>query len=56
MIVARALEGLPGVDRVTVTFRPPVARVTHDPTRVTIEQMVEAVRRAGYDAAPLKEP
>ncbi|MGH7380182.1 MAG: cation transporter [Candidatus Methylomirabilales bacterium] len=56
MIVARALEGLPGVDKAVVTFRPPVARITYDPTRVTIEQMVEAVRRAGFDAAPLKEP
>ncbi len=56
MIVARALEGLPGVDKAVVTFRPPVARVTYDPTRVTVGQMVEAIRRVGFDAAPLKEP
>lgn len=56
MIVARALEGLPGVDKATVTFRPPVARVTYDPTRVTVERMIEAIRRAGFDAAPLEGP
>jgi len=51
VIVARALEGLPGVDKATVTFRPPVARVTYDPTRVTVEQMIEAVGRAGFHAS-----
>ena len=56
MIVARALEGLPGVDKATVTFRPPVGRVTYDPTLVTVEQMIEAIRRAGFDAVPLEGP
>lgn len=56
MIVVRALEGLPGVEKARVTFRPPEARVTYDPTRVTVGQMVEAIRRAGFDAAPLEGP
>lgn len=56
MIVTRALEGLPGVEKAKVTFRPPVARVTYDPSRVTVEEMVEAIQRVGFDAVPLKEP
>lgn len=56
MIVARALEGLPGVEKAKVTFRPPMARVTYDPARVTVEQMVEAIRRVGFDAVLLKGP
>ncbi len=56
MMLARALEGLPGVEKATVTFRPPEARVTYDPTRVTVGQMVEAIRRAGFDAVPLEGP
>jgi len=56
VIVARALEGLPGVDKAVVTFRPPVARVSYDPTRVTIEQMVEAIRQVGFEAVPVNTP
>lgn len=56
MVVARALEGLPGVEKARVTFQPPEARVTYDPTRVTVEQMIEAIRQVGYDAVPLKWP
>ena len=56
MIVARALEGLPGVEKASVTFRPPVARVIYDPGRVRVEQMVEAIRRVGFDAIPIQEP
>lgn len=55
-MVARALEGLSGVDKAAVTFRPPEARVSYDPGRVTVEQMVEAIRRVGFDAVPLKGP
>ncbi len=56
MVVARALEGLPGVEKARVTFQPPEARVTYDPARVTVEQMVQAIRRAGFEAVPLKGP
>jgi Cu2+-exporting ATPase len=54
--VARALEGLPGVEKARVAFQPPEARVTYDPTRVTVDQMVQAIRRLGFDAVPLKKP
>ena len=42
--------------KATVTFRPPVARVTYDPARVTVERMVEAIRGVGFDAVPLERP
>lgn len=44
------------MEKATVTFRPPVARVRYDPTRVTVERMIEAIRQVGFDAVPLKEP
>ena len=49
-MVKRALEGLPGVSRADVSFPKKEAVVTFDPARVGVEQMIEAVRRAGYRA------
>ncbi len=54
-MVKRALEGLPGVSRADVSFPKKEAVVTFDPAQVRVEQMIEAVRRAGYRAS-LKSP
>ena len=37
--------------RADVTFREKEARVVYDPGLVTVEQMVDAVNRAGFRAA-----
>ena len=54
-MVKRALEGLPGVSRADVSFPKKEAVVTFDPAQVRVEQMIEAIRRAGYRAS-LKSP
>jgi copper chaperone CopZ len=54
-VVKRALEGLGGVSRADVSFQKKEAVVTFDPAQVRVEQMLEAVRRAGYRAS-LKSP
>jgi copper chaperone CopZ len=48
--VTKALENLPGVSRVEVTLAPPRALVRHDPAIASVEAMIEAIRKAGYDA------
>ena len=51
MAVKRALEGLKGVQRAEVSFRDREARVTFEPTQVTVNQLIEAVARSGFRAA-----
>jgi Cu+-exporting ATPase len=51
--ISRKLNKLPGVDAV-VNFATEEASVTFDPSNVRIEDLIEAVRAAGYDAS-LKE-
>ena len=46
--VSKALTNLDGVEEAQVTFEPPKAVVTYDPSRVSIEQMVEATTNVGY--------
>jgi copper chaperone CopZ len=43
------------VSRADVSLRDKEARVTFDPERVSVEQLVEAVSRAGFRAA-MKAP
>ena len=50
--VQRKLNKLDGVDA-TVNYSTETAAVDYDPTRTTPEQLVEAVRAAGYDAFAL---
>ena len=50
-MVKRALEGLKGVGRADVSFRDKEARVTFDPTQVTVDQLIGAVTRAGFQSA-----
>ncbi|MFC0864042.1 heavy metal translocating P-type ATPase [Sphaerimonospora cavernae] len=50
--VERALGRVEGVEVAEVNLATEVATVTYDAARVTIEALTEAVRRAGYTAAP----
>jgi mercuric ion binding protein len=50
-VVKRALEGLPGVSRADVSFQKKEAVVTFDPAQARVEQMIDAVLRAGYRAS-----
>ena len=47
----KALEGLKGVKSVQVSFKDKLARVTYEKGVVTIEQMIEAVSKAGFRAS-----
>ena len=46
--VMRVLEGVSGVQGVTVTLAPPHARVTFDERRANVQQLKTAVQQAGY--------
>lgn len=48
--VAYALRRLEGVQAAEVTLEPPQARVRFNPEKVTVEQLIEAVRQAGFEA------
>jgi copper chaperone CopZ len=50
-VVKRALEGLKGVHRADVSFRYKEARVTFEPTQVTVDQLIETVNRNGFRAS-----
>ena len=47
----KALEGLKGVKSAQVSFKDRLARVTYEKGVVTIEQMIEAVSKAGFRAS-----
>ncbi len=51
-MVRKALEGLKGVKRAEVSFKEKLARVTYEQGVVTVEQMIEAVKGAGFLATP----
>jgi Cu+-exporting ATPase len=48
--VEKALESAPGVIECSVNLGLKQADVTYDPSVVTPEQLVEAIRERGYDA------
>ena len=48
----QALAAVPGVGAVRVNGATHLARVEHDPACAGPDELVQAVRRAGYDAAP----
>jgi copper chaperone CopZ len=54
--VRRALEGLPGVKKAQVSFRDRTAVVQYEKGKVSIEEMVRALRKKWYDARPLPVP
>jgi len=51
-VVNKALEGLKGVRSAKVSFREKLARVTYEKGVVTVEQMIAAVKHAGFLATP----
>lgn len=51
-MVKKALEGLKGVRSAEVSFKEKLARVTYEKGALTVEQMIEAVKRAGFLATP----
>jgi copper chaperone len=46
--VIRVLEGVAGVQGVTVNLEPPHARVTFDERRANVQQLRSAIEEAGY--------
>ena len=49
-MVKTALERLDGVKQAKVTFKPPEAVVQFDLERVTLEELIKAIERAGFKA------
>lgn len=50
--IEKALLALPGVESARVRFNSGRIEVDHDPTEAGIEELVKAIRSAGYDAEP----
>jgi mercuric ion binding protein len=48
--VKKALERVPGVARVEVSYERKEAVVTYDEERTTVEALIEATTKAGYPA------
>lgn len=46
----KMLTGLDGVARADVSYETQLATVVYDPAKVTIEQMIAAVKKLGYTA------
>lgn len=52
-MVAGALEGLPGVKVLNVSFAESRAEVLYDPKRASFADMEKAVERYGFKVSPL---
>lgn len=52
--VRKAMEGVEGVQKVTVDFDQKTATVIYDPAVTTIDQIAAASTNAGYPATPSK--
>jgi copper ion binding protein len=52
--VERALRELPGVSQAIANLATGTAKVEFDPSQVSLEQMAQAVREVGYEAAPYR--
>ncbi len=50
--IGKSLRSVEGVQKADVNFAAEQASVTYDPSAADTERLVEAVRDAGYDAAP----
>lgn len=48
--VSKALVGLPGVKKAEVSLERGQAVVEYEESKVTVDQMVEAIKQAGYSA------
>jgi mercuric ion binding protein len=51
-IVRRSLEGVPGVARVTVSFKDKTAVVTYDTGKADVRALTAATTNAGYPSEP----
>ena len=49
----KALEGLEGVKKAEVSFGKKQAVVTYDPEKVSVDEMIQAVKRAGFQASEI---
>ena len=49
--VRKALEKVPGVEKVKATLEPPEAAVRFDDAKTSIEKLMEATRQAGYPSS-----
>jgi len=49
LVIRRALEGVKGVHNVGVSYMMDLALVDFDPTMVSKEDIMSAVRKTGYD-------
>ncbi len=47
--IERSIREVPGVEKVHVNFALAKAHVTYDPERTDLEQIISAVKKAGYD-------
>ena len=50
--IEKALQALPGVQSANVRFNSGRIEVEHDPAKASIEELVNTIRHAGYDAWP----
>ena len=46
--VRKALEKVPGVQKVKATYEPKEAAVTFDDAKTSVERLMEATKQAGY--------
>ena len=51
-VVKKSLEAVPGVARVTVSYRDKTAIVTYDDSKVGVNALIEATTSAGYPSTP----
>ena len=49
--VRKALEKVPGVEKVKATLEPPEAVVTFDDAKTSVEKLMEATKQAGYPSS-----
>jgi len=50
--VKASLEAVPGVGKVTVSFKDKTAVVSYDDSKANVEALTEATTKAGYPSAP----
>jgi mercuric ion binding protein len=52
LIVRKSLEAVPGVAKVTVSFKDKSAIVTYDDAKTNVNGLTAATTKAGYPSAP----
>ncbi len=54
--VTKTLEALPGVERVRVSLAQSKAYFSHDPDKISMDDVARAIQSEGYSATPLPAP